>query len=279
MSFCSDSMCNMYRYPFSIAAECGNNAFSYDARKQKEIFVSSLIHAPLTEMKQGEHIAFSELDEDGVEANCLGLANFIRQGKFFLFDNHNHCYYFYKHFLRENKIEAMDLVHVDQHKDMRRPAKMAAELGEKIDLERECFRLGITPERFSTLKNNYGSTGEFETECLDFLYTQTELHVGNFIVPLLEEGRIANLRIVDSQYTMQNFLKEDLSERYALDLDLDFFAKEMDYIDRKQKIEFVCDLMCSASAVFIASSPYFISFEDAHKALSEICERFSSRFK
>lgn len=123
MSFCSDSMCNMYRYLFSIAAECGNNAFSYDARKQKEIFVSSLIHAPLTEMKQGEHIAFSELDEDGVEANCLGLANFIRQGKFFLFDNHNHCYYFYKHFLRENKIEAMDLVHVDQHKDMRRPAK------------------------------------------------------------------------------------------------------------------------------------------------------------
>lgn len=258
-----------YQRPFMIGEPIGNNVFSFDRRKQKKIHVPNMIEGQIASIECSDRIAFVEVDEQNIERMNFGLKNFVRQGDHFIFDNHNHCYYFYKLFLRMKQKTSMGFVHIDQHKDLREPKLQLSDLRIGSNMEQGLKELGIEKDLIEDLRELWGEE-RFLEEAQNFLYTNRELNVGNFIKPLLAENRISELAIIDSHYTMQNFSKETFAKEYVLDLDLDFFSKDMDYIDRSERIDFVRDIANSAQAVFIATSPYFIPFDDAKRALREI---------
>lgn len=269
----------MYRMPFYLCDAVGNNAFSYDERQCRKIRVASLVKDEIASARTAQEFAFVEIDEQNLEQKNVGLENFVRQKNWFLFDNHNHSYYFYKQFLRENNLQSIGFLHIDQHKDMRRPSKSLAEYRGGIQsLEEEFKKLGIDALQLNRIAADYSawvgdeekSKNRFDEEAIDFLYTNRVLHVGNFISPLLEEKKISSLAIIDSQYQMDNFPKSDFPKDYVLDLDLDFFSKDMDYISYQQRLDFVCEAAKDAKAILIASSPYFISFDEAKRALEQI---------
>ena len=101
----------MERYVgFYIEEPVGNNVFSYDERTNKKIFVPKLIKGTLDDVSLGENIVFNEIDED-TEIKAIGLKNLVQyeiDGKVvYIFDNHNHAFYFWMKSLHEglfNKI-------------------------------------------------------------------------------------------------------------------------------------------------------------------------------
>lgn len=228
-----------------------------------------MIEGDICSIESSDQVAFVEVDEQDIEQINFGLKNFIRQGNRFIFDNHNHCYYFYKLFLRTNQKTSMGFVHIDQHKDLREPDRQLSDLKIGSNAEEGLKELGIEESVKEDLRELWGKE-RFLEEAQNFLYANCELNVGNFIKPLLAENRIAELAIIDSNYTMRNFSKENFVKEYIVDLDLDFFSRDMDYMNREERIDFVRDIAKSAQAIFIATSPYFIPFDEAKRALREI---------
>ena len=67
----------MYKKIFSIEEPFGNNEFSYQNRKNKEIYVPSIKKSSLKNINIAKHNSFIELDENGREQISYGLENFI----------------------------------------------------------------------------------------------------------------------------------------------------------------------------------------------------------
>ena len=255
-----------YNYKCKISKPVGNNAFSYERRQEKSICIPAIIEGDLKTLSESNQYSFIELDDKEKEIKCKGVVNFIRDEHIFLFDNHNHSYYFLKIFMEENNIETINFVHVDQHKDMRKPEVDLAQYVSIINIEKEFRELGISDEEYDILK----AQPKFSKIAPWFLYTQNVLNVGNFINPLLDEGIVDHLYLIDSEYSM-DALKIDSLGDYVLDLDLDFFSKDMSYINDCKKLKFVQSLIDNAKAIFVATSPFFIEF-DAAKRIVEILD-------
>ncbi|TRW28300.1 hypothetical protein FL857_02225 [Criibacterium bergeronii] len=240
---------------FYIEQCCGNNFFSYDKREDKKIYVAPLIkiEANLSDVKkyflEGNSTAFAEFDE---EKNKLiqikGIKNFLYfehlGKKIYIFDNHNHAFYFIK---TNYSGTPLPLIHFDQHKDMREPNLLYKEF----------------------IKKNSDNAID-----LDLYYTNYELNVGNFIVPLLKENIISEVKIIDSSYKLEEINKQIMGIQDAiLDIDLDFFSRDMEYLNDELKIAAISRCFDRASIVTIATSPYFIEFERAKKYLFEILKQ------
>lgn len=228
----------MERYKgFYIDKPYGNNVFSYEERENKKIFVPKLIEGNLNDVKVGEHIVFNEIDED-MEIKAKGLENLVEYKlnykTIYVFDNHNHAFYFWMKSLKNNEFnKGCKLVHVDQHKDMRKP-------------------------------NNY----EVDVEDLDnvFRYTNEVLNVGNFIQPALKKEIFSEVIIIDSSYAFDIKIEGE----YVLDIDLDIFSKDMDYIPYDFRLNKIKDLIKNAKVITIATSPYFIEQDYAINVLKEL---------
>lgn len=224
---------------FFIEKLCGNNIFSYEERTEKKIFVPKLINGDLNDVKCGNTVSFAEVDENGVENLCFGIKNMVEidfknNKKVYIFDNHNHSFYFWCKALNENLIKkGMTLVHVDQHKDTRVPDNYNVDVYNMDDV---------------------------------FKYTNEVLNVGSFIKPALEKDIFSELIIVDSTYS----LGYKIPEKIVLDIDLDFFSKDMDYIDMDVKIDRVRYYIEKADIITIATSPYFIEQKRAIDVLKRL---------
>ena len=59
-----------------------------------------------------------------------------------------------------------------------------------------------------------------------FRYTNEVLNVGNFIKPALQHNIFSEVIIIDSSYGFEL----DIEGEFVLDIDLDIFSKDMDYI-------------------------------------------------
>jgi hypothetical protein len=94
------------------------------------------------------------------------------------------------------------------------------------------------------------------------------LNVGNFIVPAQKAGLIGDLIIVDSESSMDGF--DHGAGELLLDVDLDFFSKDMDYIENRKKISFIRQLIPRSKMITIATSPFFIEQERAIRWLKEL---------
>ena len=228
----------MERYTgFYIDKPYGNNVFSYEERENKRIFVPKLIEGTLDDVLVGENLVFNEIDED-VEIKAKGLKNLVQyklnDKTIYVFDNHNHAFYFWNKSLKNNEFnKGCQLVHVDQHKDMREP--------ESYDVDIE------------NLDNVFN-------------YTNQVLNVGNFIQPALKKGIFSNVIIIDSSYGFDIKVEGE----YVLDIDLDIFSKDMDYIPYDFRVDKIKKLIEEAKVITIASSPYFIEQDHAIKVLKEL---------
>ncbi|MZQ75852.1 MAG: hypothetical protein GT589_06790 [Peptoclostridium sp.] len=233
----------MERYRgFYIDVPLGNNAFSYDERSQKSIYVAPLEKGGLESLSclaVSSKVAFCELDE-GKERCCYGLKSFLElevSGKrVYIFDNHNHAFYFWSKAIREGLFsKGALLVHVDQHKDMREPEEYI---------------------------------GSLENEAEVFRYTNYVLNVGNFIKPALRLDMFKDVFIIDSS----SAFREDIDEDIVLDIDMDIFSDDMAYISFDMRLERIRELYSQASVVTIATSPYFIDQARAIELIKRIIE-------
>ncbi|MEG0180260.1 MAG: UPF0489 family protein [Terrisporobacter sp.] len=228
----------MERYKgFYIDKPYGNNIFSYEERENKKIFVPELIQGDFEDVLVGENIVFNEIDEDN-EVKAKGLKNLVQyklnDKSIYVFDNHNHAFYFWMKSLKNNEFnKGCKLVHVDQHKDMREPLNYEVDI---VDLDNV------------------------------FEYTNKVLNVGNFIQPALKKEIFSQVIIMDSSYSFEIKVEGE----YVLDIDLDIFSKDMDYIPYDFRLEKIVKLVKDAKVITIATSPYFIEQDYAINVLKEL---------
>lgn len=229
----------MERYNgFFIEKPVGNNIFSFEERENKKIFVPKLIKGDLDDVREGTEIVFNEIDGD-TEFKAYGIENMVRMDtkdgkRVYIFDNHNHSFYFWMKCLKEGIFNrGCTLVHVDQHKDTRVPPNYDVDVDDLDDV---------------------------------FRYTNEVLNVGSFIKPAMEHEIFSELIIMDSSYS----LKEEVRGEYVLDIDLDIFSRDMDYIPFSDRFDRIQELIKGANVITIATSPYFIEQDKAIKVLKEL---------
>lgn len=138
-----------------------------------------------------------------------------------------------KKFEKGNFTKGCKLVHVDQHKDTREPENYNVDIDNIDDV---------------------------------FRYTNETLNVGSFIKPALKHDIFSEVIIIDSSYGFNL----DIEGEYVLDIDLDIFSKDMDYIPYDLKVSKIKDLIKKAKIITIASSPFFIEQDYAIKVLKEL---------
>lgn len=233
-----------YKSPESLTGPLSNNAFDYAIRSENhpepnlrianlQIFTQA--NEALKHLKISAQPAFETIDEEKLKS-FAGLESFLlfpsplqKTTPVFIFDNHNHAFYFW-HIAQEQLalFTPLTLIHIDQHKDTRIPAHMLA------------------PEQARDPNELYRFTNEI-------------LNVGNFIPPAIKTGLIDTIINIDSSTTVEKYLRTRAPLRYILDIDLDFFAPDLDYISNAQKLDLIKKLLPQAAIVTIATSPFFLN--------------------
>ncbi len=253
----------MYSESFYIEEDVWNNAFSFDKRINKRLFVPSLKKIEsFDEIKLWKEIVFEDFDFDWILQSCTGLENFYEidwKGKqMYLFDNHNHALYFWylacdNWIIWENNL----LYHVDEHSDMRDPREYLLK-PDSYDLEKV------------------------------FNYTNfSRVNVGNYIIPAQKDWLISDIVQIRNEDNLLDYNTSPLSHlltgegvrgvgwasdgnNVILNLDLDFFQPDLDFIDYDLKKKVVLDIASKASLITVATSPFFINQTLALKVFKDL---------
>ena len=165
-----------------------------------------------------------------------------------LFDNHNHAFYFWYE-ARSRKIiwDKNILIHIDQHADTRDNGKIISKSDSK-SLEKV------------------------------FDFTNFVLNVWDYIIPAQKEGIIENIVQIRNTKNLedylQNFSNKKNNSKIILNLDLDFFASELDFIDFELKKKVILDAFEKASYVTVCTSPFFV---DQRLAVGKFKEIFKEK--
>ena len=161
----------------------------------------------LSLIKLWDEIVFSDYDFDGnlIEAKWLkNFYNFKHNSKqIYLFDNHNHAYYFWFLELFNKKISKnATLIHIDEHSDMRDPWIFQSET-EINDLQKV------------------------------FEFTNFELNVWNYIIPSQKSWLIKEVVQIRNEDNLKTYLsqKDNYKNNVILNLDLDFFEPNLYFIE------------------------------------------------
>lgn len=237
----------MYKKPFYIKEELWNNAFSFNKRKNREIYVPSLIKANISDIKLWNKIVFEDFWFDDKLLSCTWLSNFYEIDwnwkKIFMIDNHNHAYYFWylarsKWLISDNNV----LFHVDEHSDMRDPGNYL-------------------------LKPNSNELNNV------FNYTNYEINVWNYIIPAIKEWIISKVIQIRNEENLISYINNNKitnNKNIILNLDLDFFQPDLDFIPYELKKKVVLDIAKNAKVITVATSPFFINQELALKVFKDI---------
>ncbi len=251
----------MYSKSFYITKPIWNNAFSYLGRKNKQLFIPSLIEiSEFNEIELWEEIAFEDFDLDWKLSTNKWLKNFYKiknknlenkwiMAPIYLFDNHNHAFYFWYKTRKEWIIwDNNILYHIDEHADTRDPEKYLLK-PDSLDLSKV------------------------------FDFTNNILNVGNYIIPAQKEWIIWETIQIRNQTNLEYYILSPSGGKYPkgdrgiiLNLDLDFFREDLDYIDFKLKKKVILDIAKKASLITVSSSPFFINQGLAIKRFKELFE-------
>lgn len=240
----------MYKKSFYITWKKWNNAFSYNKRKNKKLYVPSIIE--LSNINKVElqidkdKIAFEEFDFDWVLQTCYWLKNFYRiawkDKEIILFDNHNHAFYFWLE-AKSNWIinSNSTLFHIDEHADTREPD------------------IYLSKEEANDLQKIFD-------------YTNNDLNVWNYIIPAQKIWIVKDIIQIRNETNLNDYISWEykLDWEVILNLDLDFFSRELDYIDYNLKKQVIIDIASRAKIITVASSPFFINQELALKVFKDI---------
>ena len=245
----------MYHKDFYIKKPIWNNEFSFDSRPHKQLYVPSLKKISSFSdiellQKNEEKITFEEYDFNDVMQTCFGLENLYEmtwQWKpMYLVDNHNHVHYFW--YLARSEWIISDntlLYHIDEHADTRDP-----------------WEYLLKPDSQDLQKI--------------FDYTNFTLNVGNYIIPAEKEGLIWDTMQIRGQDALEKYNSwyysdlETAGRKIILNLDLDFFEPELDFIDYDLKKQVILDIAKKADLITVCTSPYFINQERALEVFRDI---------
>ncbi len=240
----------MYKESFYITNPVWNNAFSFEERKNKKLYVPSLIKWDIDHVEIWDKVVFEDFDFDWKLQSCVGLKNFYeidwKGKKIFLFDNHNHAFYFWCWVLKNGIIKKwVYLFHMDEHSDMRDSWKYLED-DDIYDLKKV------------------------------FEFTNFELNVGNYIVPAVRAGLVSEVVQIRGEVDLNKVLgnnpnlnsfpnirergyKGENDKNIIFNLDLDFFRPELDFIDYDLKKKVVLEIAKKATVITVASSPFFVN--------------------
>lgn len=233
----------MYQKPFFIEEPIGNNAFSFDERKNKRLYVPSIkTISSFSEIQLGEEIVFEERDEHDTLMSCKWLKNLYQfewnNIPVYLVDNHNHVFYFW-YLARKNGFiwDNCLLYHIDEHADTRDPWKYL-----------------LKPDSYDMEKV--------------FEFTNYFLNVGNYIIPAEKEGIVWKTVQIRSESALEEYIDGDFGDfeqdrDIILNLDLDFFSPGLDYIDYSLKKKVIQDIAQKSQLITLCTSPYFINQQRA----------------
>lgn len=236
----------MYSKSFYIENPVWNNALSFKKRNIKKLYVPSLIeNANFSDIELWSEVVFSDFDFDWNLIEAKWLKNFyeleLAWKKIYLFDNHNHALYFWYLAKEKNIIWGNNLLfHVDEHADMREPSNFL--------------------DKNSSLQEVFN-------------YTNFTINVGNYLVPALKNWIIWEVVQIRNESNLEDYFSYDFENEkrnIILNLDLDFFEPELDYIDYELKKKVILDIAKKAKVITIATSPFFINQELALKVFKDL---------
>ena len=201
----------------------------------KQLEFADLAAKDFIQIEIGSKIVFEDYDGNGALVSCKGLKQFIETRlpledqspdgaqssdgvPLYIFDNHNHAFYFWhRELIRRNIHPGATLIHVDQHKDARLPEKYLAQ-----DLI-------------------------YDEEAV-FKYTNEVLNVGNFIPAAQKDGLIGEVINIDSEDSLRKCHEQfndqaktfssinnetsfndpvhNITPNIILDIDLDFLRRK-----------------------------------------------------
>lgn len=252
----------MYSKPFYITKPVWNNAFSYESRENKKLYVPSLIEIDdLEKIELWNEIAFEDFWFDDKLSTNYWLKNFYKipplnlplagetlNAPIYLFDNHNHAFYFW-YLARSEWIiwDSNTLIHIDEHADTR-------------DNDKHLLK----PDSFDLQKV--------------FDFTNNVLNVGDYIIPAKEEWIIWDIIQIRNEANLLEYvdhppapsLLRRRGSSIILNLDLDFFQPDLDFIDYELKKKVVLDAVKKASIITVSTSPFFINQELAIRVFKDI---------
>lgn len=227
-----------------------NNAFWMPQREWRKLYIPDLIEGDFEDLAIWEEIVFEEIDENWEIISFKWLANFIQTSwnniPVYIFDNHNHAFYFWWKAYLDNQISLKStLIHIDEHSDMR-------EANEELKIENK--KLKIKKEFLNVV----------------YEYTNNILNVGNYIKPAIESWIINEIIQVQSEWQLEDLINYKKNNSTILNLDLDFFSDEMDYIPYNKKKEIIRKISLNCQLITIATSPFFINQQKAIKTCLDI---------
>lgn len=242
----------MYNKWFFIEKPTWNNEFSFDKRTNKKLYVPNIVGLKIDELDKiklqddKEKIAFEDFDFDWKLQTCYWLKNFykidLKDKEIIIVDNHNHAFYFwYEAYVNWKIWKNSILYHIDEHSDFKDDKKYLQKQDEK-NLQKI------------------------------FEFTNFSLNVGNYIIPACENWLIWEVVQIRNETNLEEFRIENwkLSENIILNLDLDFFEPNLDYIDYDLKKKVILDIAQKAKLITISTSPFFINQELALEVLKNI---------
>lgn len=239
----------MYFKPFFIEKPVWNNALSFNKRENKKLYVTNLIKWKTFDIiKLWDEIVFEDFDFNWKLVSAKWLKNFYKfeyQNKpLYLFDNHNHAFYFwYESYFNKKISENALLIHIDEHSDLRIP--------------------DYIPQNINSLKEA-------------FEYTNFSLNVWNYIIPAIKTWLIKEIFQIRSEENINNFLQnkdklfKEFKNNIILNIDLDFFSPELDYIDFNLKKGVIKECIKNSNIITVSTSPFFIKQELALKIFKNV---------
>ena len=225
--------------------KCGNNLLDYSQRAKLgsdlKLYIPWLEKIKFENVKEKLHIwdkIVFEVVEDGKLLSKVGLKSYLefeKQGiKYAIFDNHNVALYFlWKNFLESG--EKLDLIHIDQHSDLREPYYYPA----KLDSIEEIIQ-----------------------------YTFKGVNVGSYLLPA-KRYFVNEIYQVRTQFALRN-LDKDFVKGKILNIDLDFWAPGM--ATCLEDLHYLKSLLPYAKMVLLATSPYFLDQELAIDLILKLLE-------
>lgn len=249
-----------YKQWFFIDKPVWNNEFSFEQRINKRLFVPEIIDLDINDLDEikfqddKNKIAFEDFWFDDKLSTNYGLKNFyrikIKWKEIILFDNHNHAFYFWyearsRWIIGDNNT----LIHIDEHADTRDNNKNILK-PDSLDLEKI------------------------------FTFTNQVLNVWDYIIPAQKEWIIweiiqirnsSNLDDYIEKYYWNKLYSKTLYKNWIiLNLDLDFFQKDLDFIDYDLKKKVILDAVEKSSFITVCTSPFFIEQDLAIKVFKDL---------
>lgn len=205
----------------------------------------------LSALKIGSRVAFREFSE-GTVREFFGLETFVSSDwngvPVHVFDNHNLALAFWlEAFASGGLPKGFRLVHIDMHSDLWPNVH-------ELDLSRS-------------------ADAKYVEEFVNF---KTE--VGNYIEPALRSGLVGEMVKIEGGSELENALAFLESTGYdpnvpaVLNLDLDFFAPDLDYVPFELKKRAILAFAKDARLITVATSPCFIDQRLALRRFFEVFE-------